>query len=262
MKGLTEELEKELIPGGTILLGYRGSVAHGTYVKTYGTDAHDDKDILGVCIGLKEVYYGLQRFEQKERMIPAKDGVEWDSVVYELRKFVHLLLKCNPNVLSLLFLPEHLYLIRHPLGQRLIEQRDIFVSREAYFSYVGYAKGQLHRMTHHNERNLGAKRKKLIEKFKYDTKNASHLVRLLRLGIEFLSTGDMHIEREDAAELLEIKRGEWTLEQVQAEASRLFHLAQEAFIHSPLPPKPDKEAAERLTMEILEDWFSKEGDMI
>lgn len=65
----------------------------------------------------------------------------------------------------------------------------------------------------------------------------------------------MSIVREDAAELLEIKRGEWTLERVQAEADRLFNLAQEAFIRSPLPVKPDAAAAERLTVRILEEWF-------
>jgi len=257
MKGLTEDLKQRLIPHTTILLGYRGSVAHGTYIRTYGPDAHDDKDLLGVCIGPKESYFGLQKFEQKEAIVTAEDGVEWDSVVYELRKYVRLLLKCNPNVLSLLYLPEHLYIIRHPLGQRLINNRDLFVSREAYHSYVGYAKGQMHRMTHPSGRHMGAKRRALVEKFGYDTKNASHLIRLLRMGIEFLTTGEMRILREDAAELLEIKRGEWTLERVQAEADRLFALAQEAFIHSPLPPKPNKEAAERLIIQILEDWFDE-----
>lgn len=259
VKGLTEHLRQQLIPESTILLGYRGSVAHGTYIRTYGPDAHDDKDLLGVCIGPKESYFGLTQFGQKESTALAKDGIEWDSVIYELRKFVRLLLKCNPNVLSLLFLPEHLYIIRKPLGDRLIKERDIFVSREAYFSYVGYAKGQMHRMTHPSGKHMGAKRRRLVEKFHYDTKNASHLIRLLRLGIEFLSTGDMRIEREDAAELIEIKRGEWTLERVQAEANRLFALAQEAFIHSPLPPKPDKKAAEQLTVKILEEWFGKEN---
>jgi len=52
---------------------------------------------------------------------------------------------------------------------------------------------------------MGAKRKSLVEKFGYDTKNAAHLILLLRMGIEFLSVGVLHVKRHDAQELLEIK---------------------------------------------------------
>jgi hypothetical protein len=71
------------------------------------------------------------------------------------------------------------------------------------------------------------------------------------MGIEFLTDGKLRVFREDAAELKDIKSGKWTLEKVQAEADRLFVLAQEAFIRSPLPPNPDKEKAEKLLISIL-----------
>lgn len=250
-KGLTAEQKIELIPERTILLGYRGSVAHGTYTKDYGPNSHDDKDLLGVCVGPTNSYIGLGKFEQREKMLEAKDGVVWDSVVYELRKFVRLLLNGNPNVMTLLWLPEHLYIARTNEGQRLIDNRDIFASRDVYHSYVGYAKGQLHRMTHPDGARIGEQRRTLIEKFGYDCKNAGHLIRLLRMGIEFLSTGELKVNREDATELIEIKRGERSVEWIEKESDRLFALAQEAFVHSPLPPKPDYEKAERLTMEVL-----------
>lgn len=251
MKGIDTELESRLIPAGTILLGYRGSVAHGTYTHEYGPDAHDDKDLLGVCVGPIESYLGLKRFDQHEAMVEAKDGVVWDSVVYELRKFVRLLLGGNPNVMSLLWLPEQLYVVQTPAGKRLIQARDAFVSRDVYYSYVGYAKGQLHRMTHPSGKHMGAKRRKLVEKFGYDTKNAGHLIRLLEMGIELLTTGELRVLRENATQLIEIKKGEWPLERVMAESDRLFTLAQEAFVRSSLPLKPDYEMAERLTVEIL-----------
>jgi len=31
----------------------------------------------------------------------------------------------------------------------------------------------------------------------YDSKNAAHLIRLLRMGIEFLTEGKMYVERAD-----------------------------------------------------------------
>jgi uncharacterized protein len=254
-KGLSGKQAKELIPERTILLGYRGSVAHGTYVKQYGPNAHDDKDLLGVAIGPLESYIGISKWEHHIKEIKGEDGVVWDAVTYELRKYIGLMLRANPNVLSLLFLPEHLYVIRTKWGQKLIDNRDLFCSRRAYSSFVGYARGQLHRMTHSNGKDLGAKRRELVEKFHYDTKNASHLIRILRLGIEFLSTGTINVLREDAQELIEIKQGEWSLEKVQKTADELFSVAYDALIHSPLPPEPNREEAENLCVEILTDWI-------
>src|SRR6266851_1724128 len=88
----------------------------------------------------------------------------------------------------------------------------------------------------------------------YDAKNAAHLIRLLRMGIEFLTEGKMYVERADGPELLEIKRGAWPLEKVKAEAERLFQLAQEAYVRSPLPPEPDRTRAERLCVEMISDY--------
>ena len=83
--------------------------------------------------------------------------------------------------------------------------------------------------------NLGAKRKALVEHFGFDTKAASHLIRLLRMGIEFLTDGELQVTRHvDGPQLLEIKRGEWTLDQVKAEADRLFKLSEKTYIKSKL----------------------------
>jgi hypothetical protein len=54
------------------------------------------------------------------------------------------------------------------------------------------------------------------------------------MGIEFLTEGTLHVERADAPELLEKKRGAWPLEKVKEEAERLFVLAQEAYVRSKL----------------------------
>ena len=256
LKGLTAEQCREIIPLHTILLGYRGSVAHGMYRNPeHHEDGIDDKDLLGVCIAPLSVYWGMDRFEQRERMLN-----EWDVVVYELRKMVGLLAKGNPNVLALLWLEEHHYLIRHPLGMRLIEQRDLFVSRQAYHSFVGYAHGQLKRMTRFGEGAyatgyMGAKRKALVEKFGYDTKNAAHLIRLLRMGIELLREGRLIVQRPDAPQLMEIKLGHWTLEQVKTEADHLFKRAEAAYDACAWPHAPDHDTLNALCVGILNDFW-------
>jgi uncharacterized protein len=98
---------------------------------------------------------------------------------------------------------------------------------------------------------MGEKRKAMVRKYQYDVKNAAHLIRLLRMGIEFLETGELRVFRTtDADELKKIKRGGWTLEQVKAEAEQLFGRIEDARARSPLPPRPDETAANALLMEL------------
>lgn len=99
---------------------------------------------------------------------------------------------------------------------------------------------------------MGDKRKKLVLRHGYDTKNAAHLIRLLRMCVEFLATGEMQVYRAaDAESLKAIKRGEWPLEDVQSVAEALFTAAKEARDSSPLPYEPDFDAISQLTAEIV-----------
>jgi hypothetical protein len=108
---------------------------------------------------------------------------------------------------------------------------------------------KLHR--EHFSGYMGEKRKAMVRKYQYDVKNAAHLIRLLRMGAEFLVTGQLQVYRtSDADELKRIKRGGWTLDQVKAEAERLFAGIEEARARSPLKPQPDEAAANELLVEI------------
>lgn len=242
----------------SVLVAYRGSIAHGMFVP--GTDPHsvDDRDIMAVCLPPLNYYFGLKEFGSRGTQ-EIKQG-EWDIVVFELKKFIRLLSRGNPNVLAMLWLKPAHYLKLTEIGRHLLAHRDLFVGRHVYHSFSGYAHSQLHRMTHLAFKGyMGEKRKGLVEKFGYDTKNAAHLIRLLRMAIEFLKDGVLQVEREDASELLAIKRGEWTLDQVKVEADRLFPLAQEAYDQSDLPQQPDREKIDRLCTEMLEMRFASSG---
>lgn len=245
-----------------ILIGYRGSVAHGTYQPLNDPLSIDDKDVMGFAVPGPEVYYGLSEFGSRGTVEIGSGTDEWDVVVYEVRKAVRLLLGGNPNVLSMLWLPENLYLYRSPAGQRLIEEREAFVGKHVYRSFTGYAVSQMRKMEPGQYRGfMGDKRKGLVEKFGYDCKNASHLIRLLRQGIEFLTDGELYVQRHDATELLAIKRGEWELARVKAEAEKLFERAQNAYVASTLPAKPDRDRVERLCVEVITETLrEREGE--
>jgi len=90
-----------------------------------------------------------------------------------------------------------------------------------------------------------------VRRYQYDVKNAAHLIRLLRMGSEFLRSGELQVFRTmDAEELMRIKRGAWSLEQVKSEAERLFAGVEPARQVSPLPDRPDEAAANALLMDL------------
>ena len=252
MNKLSFEKHRNLFPDNTVLAGYRGSIAHNMYLPNTDPNSVDDIDLMGVFMAPIEHYIGITK--NKETIELFKN--EYDVVSYEFLKFVKLLLKSNPNVLSLLWIKDNMYIKRHEYGQLLIDNRDLFVSKVAYKSFTGYAWGQLKKMEKFNFKGyMGKKRKELVDKFGYDTKNAGHCIRLLKMGTEFLTTGELNVFRYDASMLLEIKTGKWTLEQVKKEAIRLFKLADEAYVRSKISDKPAYDKIEKIVKDIMFDYI-------
>lgn len=234
-----------------ILHAYRGSIAHGMYVPQSNPDSIDDKDTMAFCVPPLDHYYGLAEFGSRGTQ-EIKRG-EWDIVVYEARKAIRLLAQGNPNVLSMLWLPENMVISITPAGRHLLDHRDLFVGRHAYKAFVGYAVAQMRKMEGGAHQGyMGEKRKQLVERHGYDTKNAAHLIRLLRMGIEFVRDGELNVHRHDAQELLAIKAGEWPLERVKAEAERLFRRAEDAYDRTTLPVRPDADRVNALCVEVVQ----------
>lgn len=103
----------------------------------------------------------------------------------------------------------------------------------------------------HFQGYMGDKRKNLVRKSGYDTKNAAHLIRLMRMCNEFLPTGELQVYRTtDAQEIRDIKSGKWSLDQVKAEAEKLFAEAKILKDQSPLPAEPDLDTIDILVQEV------------
>ncbi len=85
----------------------------------------------------------------------------------------------------------------------------------------------------------------------FDTKHGSHLIRLLRTGLEIVRDGELHVRRPDAADLKAIRAGERTFEDLKAEADRLQEEMTVAAKTSTLRKKPDMEAIDGLLSEVL-----------
>jgi predicted nucleotidyltransferase len=110
--------------------------------KAYGTNTKDsDTDTRGVAIiDNKNLYFGfLNSFEQYE------DKVN-DTVIYGIQKAMRLMSDCNPNMLELPFVEERFWLKSTPYWNRIIDSRDLFLSKKVRFTYSGYAYSQLKRI--------------------------------------------------------------------------------------------------------------------
>ena len=127
-------LEKnEHLGKNIILLGLGGSHAYGTNTET------SDLDIRGCALNRKNEILTNENFEQFV-------NEETDTTIYSFNKLISLLSNCNPNTIEILGLkPEH-YLYLSPIGQELLDNKKLFLSRRSAHSFGGYATAQLRRL--------------------------------------------------------------------------------------------------------------------
>ena len=126
-------LNKEPLGDNIILLGLGGSHAYGTNIEG------SDLDLRGVAThSARDILTG-SGFEQVT-------NDETDTTIYSLEKLISLLSNCNPNVIEILGLEPWQYIHISPIGQKLIDNRDMFLSKRAIHSFGGYATAQLRRL--------------------------------------------------------------------------------------------------------------------
>ena len=89
------------------------------------------------------------------------------------------------------------------------EAVDLIYAERAYAKAKSTYESWLHWKA---ERNPA--RKALEEKYGYDCKHSSQLVRLMRMGYEIITEGKVIVKRPDAEELLAIKNGAWSFDKV------------------------------------------------
>lgn len=125
-----------------ILIGLGGSHAYGT------NNENSDLDIRGCALNSKSEILTNENFEQFV-------NEETDTTIYSFNKLIHLLSNVNPNTIEMLGLkPEH-YLYLSPIGKELLDNKKIFLSKKAIYSFGGYANQQLRRLDNKAARLVG-----------------------------------------------------------------------------------------------------------
>lgn len=107
---------------------------------SYGTEREgSDLDIRGCALdSSRDILLG----KTFENVVDSNT----DTSIYAFRKLVTLLSESNPNSLEMLGLrPEH-YLYVSDVGQQILDNSHMFLSKQIYNTFVGYAKDQLHKL--------------------------------------------------------------------------------------------------------------------
>lgn len=111
----------------------RGSTLYNTNIET------SDVDYGGVFILPNERLIGLSDFYQDQ-----VSDEKHDTTYYEFNRWVELLMKANPNALESLFVPTDKVIGNiHPAVQLIIDNRDMFLTKECFKSLSGYAYAQI-----------------------------------------------------------------------------------------------------------------------
>ena len=196
----------------------------------YGLETEDsDKDYLGIYQADLEDILSTRKVQE------TYTHTKPDWQLHELGKFVSLAIKANPTILELLWLPKDLYVEVSPLGESLIEHRDIFLSKRVGAAFGGYAYAQAKRL----ERRQGT--------FSSDTskrtgKHARHCFRLLRQGAQLIQTGTMDVKVPNPEELFAL--GEMPWEKIVERFSEEYMRFQR--LDNILPNEPDYESIDKL----------------
>jgi predicted nucleotidyltransferase len=85
----------------------------------------------------------------------------------------------------------------------------------------------------------------------YDTKHAMHLIRLMRMGLEVLESGELHVRRDDAEQLSAIRDGALSFDDLLAMAGDLQQSMEKSAATTTLPHDVDHDRVDALLADVL-----------
>lgn len=271
----------KFVPENVMYETYMGSEAYGV------SGMSSDRDIYGFCIPPKDLLfphlvghvYGFGKppvlFDQYQEhhifdtSALGGKGATYDITIYNIAKYFSLCMDCNPNMIDSLFTPARCVITRTQVWQMVHSQREVFLCKKVWPKFKGYAYSQLHKMRpKYEEIEIDGewttqqvmptgKRKELVEQYGYDVKFAYHLVRLMCEVEQILTEGTLDLER-NREQLKAIRRGEWSLEQIESWFMKKESSLESVYNQSALPHSPREDRIKELLFNCLEHHY---GDL-
>jgi len=200
--------------------------------QAYGLDRDaSDVDRRGIYLAPAELEWSLYGVPEQ------LENPESEECYWELKKFMVLALKANPNILECLYTP--IVEKQTPVVDGLMAKRHIFLSKLVYQTYNGYVMSQFKKL----EQDLRAS-----GQIKW--KHAMHLIRLLLEGVTILKDGYVPVLVSEHREtLLSIRDGRMEWGEVNSWRLALHREFEDAFRTTTLPDAPDYTEANRLLVE-------------
>lgn len=141
------------------------------------------------------------------------------------------------NLQNALCIPHEMF--KPEYHDELVRERNYREAKRKWDNYVAWRD------------NRNPKRRELEDKYGYDCKYASHLVRLMTEGKELLLTGNITFPLENAEEILAIKNGKYTYEEIIEYAETMEREFEIWYEQSPLPKSPNKKELTKLYLDIV-----------
>jgi len=177
-------------------------------------------------------------------------AVEYDFAVFSIVKYFQLCMENNPNMIDSIFTPRQCVIHSTPISEHVRENRRLFLHKGSWHKFKGYAYAQMSKIR--NKVNASNERRAAsIAEHGYDLKFAYHIVRLLNEVEQIMVEGDLDLQR-NREQLKEIRRGEWTLDQVEAYFESKERALEATYAACTLPHKPDEDAIKKILMECME----------
>lgn len=124
------------------------------------------------------------------------NGCSYDVSFYSIQKYFDLCMSCNPNMLDSLFTYDEDVLFISEKFKKVKDQRSLFLSREVYSKFRGFAYSEFNKW----------------EKDKIDMKRAYHMIRML-IELETCLSGNLDLKSNPQL-LIDIRKNKFSSDEI------------------------------------------------
>lgn len=251
--------EKKISPPAWLSDNMLYANIHGSQM--YGCNlSSSDQDIYGVVLpplsilfphtaGWIQGFESPQNFEQWQQ----HHVDEYDFQVINITKFLMLAMQGNPNITECLFANQDCILHKTESFQLILDIKQEFLTQRTIPRYRGYMVSQLHKMKTKSP-DAGSTRLANFEKYGYDVKFASHLIRLGLFCEQILKYRWIEL-RQDAELLKSIKRGEFTLQEIEEMGQSIITRLEKLQLEMKLPIDVNKQKIKAALIKVIESHY-------